>query len=157
MLPIEWRATVATRPSRDLTGQVINGVHVIRREATTKRGQSLWLVRLPNGAEKVNRIDRIAVATSRRMHGMSRSSEYNIWRGMIARCKNEKNPAFKYYGARGIKVCRAWVESFDVFYADMGSRPDGRSIDRINNDGDYEPGNCRWATPAEQVANRRKI
>lgn len=88
-------------------------------------------------------------------HGMHRTPEYNTWAGMIYRCTNPKSAIYKYYGGRGISVCGRWRDSFEAFYADMGPRPDGCSIDRINNDGNYEPGNCRWATQSEQTANQR--
>jgi hypothetical protein len=87
-------------------------------------------------------------------HGMTRSPTHNTWRGMIDRCTNSKHKAWPHYGGRGITVCERW-RSFDNFYEDMGVRPEGRTLDRIDNDGNYEPGNCRWATMAEQKANQR--
>jgi hypothetical protein len=73
---------------------------------------------------------------------------------MKSRCSNEKHPQYEDYGARGISVCERWMD-FPNFLADMGEPQPGLSIDRINNDGNYEPGNCRWATQSEQNANRR--
>lgn len=94
---------------------------------------------------------------SRRAHGRWGTSEYTIWKGIKQRCGNPKCTAWKYYGARGITMCERWNNSFEAFLADMGPRPSADlSIDRINNDGNYEPGNCRWATSSEQNMNKRK-
>lgn len=98
------------------------------------------------------------LSSSKSTHKKSGSPEYNCYHHMIKRCYNKNNNVYKYYGARGIKVCDRWLESFENFYEDMGSRPSSRhSIDRINNDGDYEPGNCKWSTQSEQTINSRHM
>jgi hypothetical protein len=88
-------------------------------------------------------------------HGHYGSPTYLSWANMIQRCTNPKQKAYKYYGGRGIKVCKRWRD-FRHFLADMGVRPEGMSLDRWpNKNGNYKPGNCRWATQTEQIANRR--
>lgn len=95
--------------------------------------------------------------------GERRNLHYYVWVSMIQRCINPKNKSYKNYGARGIRVCDRWKDSYEAFVSDMGPRPGGESVagralfsvDRIDNDGDYEPANCRWATSRQQRCNQR--
>lgn len=151
----------------DLTGVRVNRLQVIRRVDNVGK-QPAWMCLCDCGNEKRvlgmhlragNIVDcgctfRARQAVVKTTHGGSRTAAYHIWRGMRERCENPNHPSWHRYGGRGIKVCAAWAD-YAVFIADMGPRPSTKhSLDRTNNDGNYEPGNCRWATALEQGNNR---
>ena len=97
-----------------------------------------------------------AQAKTEKVKGKSSLPEYSSWAGMKQRCYNKNAPFYKYYGGRGIIICDEWLHSFEAFYKHIGPRPTpNHSVDRIDNDGNYAPGNVRWATHSEQMLNTR--
>lgn len=98
---------------------------------------------------------RAVLGESTTKHGMVGSPEYEIWASIKQRCTNPRSKRYKDYGSRGITLCDRWLESFENFYADMGPRPEGLTLDRIDNDKGYSPDNCRWVSYAEQNLNKR--
>lgn len=149
---------------KDETGNRFGRLVVIQKVTSKDKSGAWWLCLCDCGAtielssnklrtehtKSCGCLKRDIAHTINRRHGMSRTRTYKTWKEMRARCAKPQKWQYKYYGAKGINVCKRW-ESFELFYADMGDRPEGTSIDRINPEGDYEPTNCRWATPKQQA------
>lgn len=150
----------------DLTGQKFNRLLIIEF-AGVKNKVTYWKCRCDCGKEVIvagwsvksggtKSCGCLVSEGNNKTHGGSNKAEYAIWLGMRNRCYTPSVKSYANYGGRGITVCPEWRDSFEQFYKDMGDRPTAKhSIDRINNEGNYEPGNCRWVTHKEQCNNRR--
>lgn len=147
------------------TGKVFGSLTVLGDAEGRDHGSRIWKVRCVCGAEfttrgsKVRRGEKTSCGCQTpqwKKHGKKIHPLYSIWLQMRARCRNPRHKSYQNYGGRGITICERW-DDFELFLADVGERPPGRySIDRIDNDGNYEPGNVRWATATEQIRNRRR-
>lgn len=167
------KLTIGTKPVQDLAGKLFGRLTVISFSGRHANGKTMWLCRCECGKEvavvsgslksgntkSCGCFNDQAVADRSRTHGMSRTSEYNSWAHLISRCENKNNARYADYGGRGIKACSRWRESFENFLADMGEKPSPKrdyTIERENNDGNYEPGNCIWVLRDAQARNTRK-
>lgn len=157
---------------KNLTGKKFGKLEVIGRRGSDSRGNSMWKVKCEcgfvnilraNALTKTNNPTRKCRSCIRRTHGCARNNKdmdylYRTWSHIKGRCRNENDASFKNYGGRGIKLFVGWngfIPFMKYIHENLGERPIKHSIDRINNDGDYEPGNVKWSTQEEQANNKR--
>lgn len=156
------------RPSRIAPGQHYGRLVVVKENGRCRQERA-WLCRCECGSETTVASYPLASGATKSCgcrkglwkHGYARrgqphTPEYQSWQSMMTRCYSESHIGYSLWGGRGITVCDRWRNDFVSFLADMGPRPPGTTIDRINNDGNYEPSNCRWATRIQQMTNTRR-